>query len=463
MQIVKAAAGAAVLSLLIAGSSGSAFAQPLPSAPQSVDYQRASGHITVLAEIAAKAGTADNCARKSIYTNRLWDIYQNANNIFWKQHPLTASEHDQLAKEIRDGVEKLNQMPCPRPKIGFGTDGEKLAQPARPTIPVDPYSLNVPPWRLGTANVEISPLAGGNVQTHAKRSYLGARIGGSDFIGLFTPDQKSTGESFGVSAKIDLSGAIPALRLGGWDAAMPKSTWMRFGASYSKSDTDQSIGTISPGPGNAMLVPGAGGGATGFSLPAPGNEVQGARYILNSKLYSTRLDFGQTCQYSPDFSVGGYGGVGYRRNNFDERFSGSIPGFLRNFDYATNVDVNELDIRAGLQFERRVLLQQGLTLLASGWVEIGLAVLHANGIDTLAFTGFPDSSAGLSKNKSSAAFAVGGSVGLTTVGGATIGVAATYETANNDPVVVRDGTNPSKLDLKQGQAITLTAGLKLKY
>jgi hypothetical protein len=49
------------------------------------------------------------------------------------------------------------------------------------------------------------------------------------------------------------------------------------------------------------------------------------------------------------------------------------------------------------------------------------------------------------------------------IGGATIGVAANYEVANNDPVVVRDGTNPSTLDLKRGQALTLTGGLKLKF
>ena len=68
----------------------------------------------------------------------------------------------------------------------------------------------------------------------------------------------------------------------------------------------------------------------------------------------------------------------------------------------------------------------------------------------------------MSKNKSSAAFAFGGSVDVA-IGGATIGVAANYEVANNDPVVVRDGTNPSTLDLKRGQALTLTGGLKLKF
>jgi len=445
MRVMRIIRRAAVLSLLMSWSGVAGAQQGLGvftylQKDRDTPYGKASQELDDMATQRLKAAEAGNCARKSYFENQLRAIDQNPNHPFWQRYPLDPQD----ARRMKDTLDVVvaNPLPCPYRRVS-------IWEPIRVTT-------------SGAPSFSFSAFGGGNVQTHANRSYLGARIGGVDSIGLFTPDQKSSGESFAMSAKADMSAVIPVFRFGAWDAAVPKSTWIRFGASYSKSDTDQSIGTISPGPGNALLLPGSGGGATGFSLPAPGNDVQGARYILNSKLYSTRFDFGQTCQYSADFSVGGYGGVGYRRNNFDESFTGSIPVFARNFGYSTDVNVNEFDTRFGLEIQKSILLYQGVMLYLSGWTEIGLAVIHASGTDRISFTGFPDSSTGVSKNKSSAAFAFGGSVDVA-IGGATIGVAANYEVANNDPVVVRDGTNPSTLDLKRGQAFTLTGGLKLKF
>jgi hypothetical protein len=450
MRVMRIIRRAAVLSLLMSWS-GVAGAQQgvftYLEKDRDAPKGKASRELEDMISQQRTAAIARNCARTSFFKNQFAAIYQNPNHPFWQRYPLDPNDAEDIKRTL--GYVVANPLPCPLRNRAWEYWDTKF-NPA----------TGAP--RISVGNVEISPLAGGNVQTHAKRGYLGARIGGSDFIGLFTPDQKSTGESFAMSAKVDLSNALPPLRFGAWDGAMPKSTWLKVGASYSKSDADQSVPTISPGAGNALLVPGPKGGASGFSLPSPGNDVQGARYTFNSKLYSMRLDLGQMCQYTPSFSVGGYGGVGYRRNNVDESFAGSVPGFGRNFGYFTDVDVNEYDVRAGLEVQQKVLLQQGLTLLVSGWAELGLAVMHASGTDRLFFTGFPDSSTGLSKSKSSAAFAAGGSVDFA-VGGATIGVAANYEVANNDPVVVRDGTNPSTLDLKRGQAFTLTGGLKLKF
>jgi hypothetical protein len=244
---------------------------------------------------------------------------------------------------------------------------------------------------------------------------------------------------------------------------MAKSTYLKFGVSYTKADIDQYIRTISPGAGNQMLFPGAQGGASGFALGGyPANVVQNARYTTSYNIYTGRLELGQDCYYSPDLLVGGYGALAYRRADIRENFDGAIPGFGRNFAYRTDVDVNEFQSWLGLRI-RRAFALQGMSLILGGFTELGLEVIRASGIDTFSFTGFPDSSANLSKNKSGLGFAAGASASVETIGGASLGATVIYETLTNDPSVDRNGTDPSTLDVKRGYAVTYSAQLKFKF
>ena len=297
-----------------------------------------------------------------------------------------------------------------------------------------------------------------------ERGFLGANIGGQDRIPLFSPDGKATGSGFSASAAIDTSTILPALRLGAFDATMPKSTFVRVGMSYSRSSFDQSIGTISPGAGNRLLIPGPTGGASGFSIGGfPANIVENAQYRYDSSTFATRVDFGQICDYGRGFSLGGYGGLGYHHAGFDERFDGSIPGLSGGFGYRTSVDINSFDIAFGLFFQQVLTPRWAMPLVFGGFLQGGLNSYHASGTDTLSFTGVADSSIGLSKTGTGLGFATGLKLSANIAPGAALSLSATYKSSADNPVISRDGVNPSMLDMKRADEFRVGATLSYKY
>jgi len=319
----------------------------------------------------------------------------------------------------------------------------------------------------GTA-VEVN--AGGTTLVMPRRLYLGYESAGVPTVGLVSPDKTMSGASVAGSAKVDVSNVIPPIRLGAFDALTPKSTYMKIGFSYAKGDADQQVGTVSPGAGNRTLIPGPGGGSTGFSLGGfPANIVQNARYMADLNAFAGRLDLGQMCDYGGGLKVGGYGSVGYRRTNFSESFSGSVPGFAADFRYGTDVNVDQVETRVGLNFDfdlavkRWLVLQFVTSTIFSGFVELGPDLLRGRGTDSLSFTGFPDSSAGLSK--SGAGFGLSAGMGLSTklTSGFELGLDGRYDRRPGLPVVTRDGTNPSALELKSADVWTASVRASFKF
>ena len=202
MRVMRIIRRAAVLSLLMSWSGVAGAQQGLGvftylQKDRDTPYGKASQELDDMATQRLKAAEAGNCARKSYFENQLRAIDQNPNHPFWQRYPLDPQD----ARRIKDTLDVVaaHTLPCPyRPDTLWGT--RTSFNPATGAVTI----------RTGN----ISGWAGGNIQTHANRSYLGARIGGVDSIGLFTPDQKSTGESFAISAKADMSAVIPVFRFG---------------------------------------------------------------------------------------------------------------------------------------------------------------------------------------------------------------------------------------------------------
>jgi len=317
----------------------------------------------------------------------------------------------------------------------------------------------------GTA-VEVN--AGGATLVMPRRLYLGYESAGVPTIGLVSPDRTASGASVAASVKVDVSNVIPPIRLGAFDALTPKSTYMKFGFSYAKGDADQQIGTVSPGAGNFTLLPGPNGG--GFSLTGfPANIVQNARYSADLSTFAGRFDLGQKCDYGGGLRVGGYGSVGYRRTELRENFSGSVPGFVADFRYGTSVNVDQMETRLGLDFDfdlavrRWLAFQFATSVILSGFVEVGPDLLSAIGTDSLSFTGQADSSRHISK--SSAGFGLSAGLGLSTkfTSGFELGLDGRYERRAGLPVVTRDGTNPSTLELKSADVWTASVRASFKF
>jgi len=326
------------------------------------------------------------------------------------------------------------------------------------------------PKKSAGAGTAVEVNAGGTTLVMPRRLYLGYESAGVPTVGLVSPDKTMSGASVAGSVKVDVSNVIPPIRLGAFDALTTKSTYMKIGFSYARGDADQQIGTVSPGAGNSLLIPGPNGGASGFALPGfPANIVQNARYSADLSTFAGRFDLGQKCDYGGGLRVGGYGSIGYRRTKLREDFSGSVPGFARDFRYGTSVNVDQMETRLGLDFDldlavRRWLVLQFVTsTIFSGFVELGPDLLRGRGTDSLSFTGFPDSSAGLSK--SGAGFGLSAGMGLSTklTSGFELGLDGRYDRRPGLPVVTRDGTNPSALELKSADVWTASVRVSFKF
>jgi hypothetical protein len=463
MQIMQAAAGAAVLSLLIAGSSGSAVAQSDPSVPKQSDLASAQREINEMSQIASDAALNGNCARKSIYINRLWEIYQNENNPFWTRHHLntfarsTTTGLAQISTDIREKVEKLNGMRCPGPQIRFGEDIERLLLPSRPTIPVDPYSLNVPPQRLAApGKTEVNIATGGIKLSMPKRSFLGSESGGVPRTGLFAPDRETSGASVYGSVKFDMGSIFSApSNFGG-----SSSTWAKAGFYYASLDNDQSIGTIDAGPGNRLLIPGPTGGASGFSI-APGNPAQNVLYSNNLSKSGGRVDVGQSTHFPISVTVDFWGSLGYSHYSFDEKFSGTTAGF--NFAYNSDAKVDQFRMRFGVGLSKDFPLQSGLTFNVGAYGEVGPDFSRGSGTDSLSFTTFPTSSTNPSTSQTAAGYRVGVTAGIKTAYGFGLSIEGAYMRETGLPVFDRDGTNSTRLELSSGDAWTVMGRGTLRF
>lgn len=398
-------------------------------------HDQAAAELRDMSNTARSAINNDNCVRKSIFVNRLWEIRQDGNHPFWVRHDMAGDSPSLNAARrqhldfIFQEVAAINQIPCPR-----------RAQ-------VDPK----PP------NVEAQIGAGAGFVYLPRRGLLGSELGGVPSIGLVTPDRHATGGGVSGSLRFndpkflaDLA-VLDALGFHGF-----VDSYLDFMFFYGDFGVDESFGVIDPGAGARLLIPGPTGGASGFSLGGnPLNVVRDARYSADLMKSGGAIKFGQRTAASNGLSFGVFGSAGYARLSFDEMFSGSIPGFARSFAYDSSVNVDQARLRVGAELSAvspARFLAEDVRIRWGASAEVGPDFSHGSGSDRLSFTGFPDSSIGISKSKTDFGFSTGLSVGLELSSGVKLGIEGRYTHETGLPVLVRDGTNPTRLELESGDA-----------
>jgi hypothetical protein len=292
--------------------------------------------------------------------------------------------------------------------------------------------------------------------TLPNRSFLGSENGGNLRLGLFTPDRSASGESVSGSLKFDTSGYWTP-RLNGYSG----SSWAKIGFYHAKFDASQSIGTISPGNGNWLLLPGSGGGWVLSVFPQ--NIVQDARYSTDLSKTGGRFDWGQTWHVPSGLFVEPYVSAGYGRTSFNEQFSGSVPGYLRNFTYSSDARVDQFKLRFGLGLSKDWLMPGGLTFSLGGTGELGPDFSKASGRDNLSFTGLPDLGANPSASRTALGYKLGLSAGLKTQSGWNVTLAGSYMSETGLPVFERDGNNSTQMKLESGDAWTVRLGARIEF
>lgn len=420
---------------------GGAWAQMQPGSTTSPG---ANQEIFQTAEDAKDAARKGNCIRFRVLRDRLKAIRQNSKNPFWVRHDLAAPNSPNMVvlntnRELDRRIAELDQIECAppapaqKPRAGFDLVKESD----------DAYYRSTSGGQ--TPRVEMQAGGGGQMIVLPKRSMLGSEVGGAARLGLFNPDRDATGANASGSVKFNF-GAAQHIKVSGF---------------YAESKVDQNGLTLDPGAGTTLLIPGPNGGASGFSLGAnPLNIVRDAAYSAELEKAGGRVAFGQTFRTGAtglgqvdayDF----YMATGYKYVSFDERFAGSIPGFARNFVYVSNADVNQFNIRIGAGFKNTIPSANGIKISFGGAVEAGPDFSSASGSDRLSFTGFADSFRALNQSKTDFGFGASAFVGFEMQGGVKIVIDGRYMRDTGLPVFVRDGTNPTTLDLKSGDGFSV--------
>ncbi|MEQ9195279.1 MAG: hypothetical protein RIE84_00845 [Parvibaculum sp.] len=244
-------------------------------------------------------------------------------------------------------------------------------------------------------------------------------------------------------------GGVAGASIGGEGFVPDWNLWWSANLTRSSTNVSSFNATIDP-MGDGLLIPGPLGGASGFALPSAGglNVVNNAEFDGNYDWLDFHAKFGMPFECGAQVFMPFFG-IGLTRGDTDARFSGSIPGYARDFEYNTGIRVDTFSFLAGTNVVHKF---KGGNLHAGGLLSLDLN--DAEGTDRLSFTGFPDSRAALDNDDTT----VGGRVWA----GATFGAAESpfklsvdvaWIHAANVPTVTRDGTNPSRLNLDSADAI----------
>jgi hypothetical protein len=363
-----------------------------------------------------------------------------------KTHPgITPQRRAELITEIRRFASRLQRTTCQKPAAAPGT-------------PIVAFDLS----------------AGGQTIKLPKRSFLGFEPLGAPAptLGLVQPSRDASGPSGQFEIKIN-TGVLPSLR---------------FSLGHSEGDMGQFFPVIDPGAGNRIVLPGPLGGASGVSAGGhPLNIVRDTHYQYEFRETTIGVilgggvnDWGFT--YAEALRVAPYFGVEYARSATNEQFAGSIPGLGRDFAYMTNVDVDRVGVRVGVEGEIPVnnffdngSLSHELRFGRGYRVEprddhwdIALRFagefsgfrLSASGQDHFTFTGVPSSSAPLDTTATKFGYGLRGGVEWRNPTGLVFGVMTGYERAPGYGAVERDGNNPSRYVFKSADVFKVTGVVK---
>ena len=329
-------------------------------------------------------------------------------------------------------------------------------------------TLTGPRGTLYRPFIEVGVDLSANTVKLPDRSFLGTEVNGSfrPQLGLVTPDNGGDGTGVTGFVKIDTASFFN-LPFG---QNPPKTSFVRLGVDYLSFNVKQGFGSIDPGANTDLLIPGPLGGASGFSI-GPNAVVTGGQYSLDYSQTGFYGDIGIESDY-PDWAypthLTGYVRGGVYDIGVDERFSGVISAFNREFGYGTQVDATRYIYGVGIEGRSRIAgfstpSEQDYWDLALRYAgEFGGFRVNGNGTDSLSFTGFPTSTAHLDASDSGTYYKLG--VGFeVTAGPMKSHLMFGYENMPAVPVIVRDGNNPSQLTFGDSDAWSVKFGVNIGF
>ena len=134
--------------------------------------------------------------------------------------------------------------------------------------------------------------------------------------------------------------------------------------------------------------------------------------------------------------------------------------------------MNNAVVDLGVAVTQVVSVGPNGVIVFQGEATVSPTYLSADGRDNFFFTGIPSSTAELDKSKADVGFAFNGSFGFglpgstligSTISGPSIFIKGGYESRPGLPVYVRDGTNPTRLDLKHADILTVSGGVRVPF
>jgi hypothetical protein len=401
-------------------------------------HEKINAELAEMSDTAKRAAADNNCVRKGVYANRLWEIHQDGNNAFWRRNGLdgespslrvSRQQHlDFIAKEVA----AINALPCPRVAAG-------------PTITISALG--------GGGNVNIPPT-----------NFLGLREPGTfnERIGVISPNANTSVAIVGGNFVIDLANwaAIPGL---------PGGPRLDFGYSHTWGDRSQNFLTLDPR-GNLLLVPGTGdpnapfppGVALGSGVPlgTPGgfNVVENMFYqrTLRSDVFTFTAE--QPLIQAGPVTFSGLVGLNFSRTSIDEQFKFSVPRFLTDGAYKTNMDF----FTFAPAFGGGVYVAAG-DILGTGQVQtvvygkgaVGPAFTSVDGTDRFGLSGFISTNQAVNLSGDHTGFFGSFTGGVRVVAGDFFGDGSvTYITSDSFGNIVRTGQTgqTSRVNFERGDA-----------
>jgi hypothetical protein len=179
----------------------------------------------------------------------------------------------------------------------------------------------------------------------------------------------------------------------------------------------------------------------GYFLANPAfNDVTDIAQRFDTQLDSLHLAIAEEQHYNCWSSTIAFGGrIG--RLETSDRFSGSIPGFARDFAYQTDLETAIWGLRYAGEFS-------GFRLTAG--VRAGVNFVSADGRDRLDFTGFAPQSIGVSKDDTTFSYRVSAGVNYTPPGvrALTMSLGASYGQDDIHPVATRSGETGDRTQIE---------------
>jgi hypothetical protein len=275
-------------------------------------------------------------------------------------------------------------------------------------------------------------------------SYLGTSAGGILNFGFVAPSNDFHVRGAGVQLAYQWANDIV----------------LTTSASYGGGDITQDYPLLTFG-GETLLIPGTGTGAfgEGFSLVGPLNQVTGASYRGEYEYQDFEISIGRMMHLERlPLNIKPYAGLEYFQSETQNRFSGTVPIFVRQFAYETQMKVHSLTPKIGLSGKYALNPQ----VFVTGGIYYGLNLNRGSGYDRLFFTGFGTQEVNM--NNDDITHSHGARLGLTIQPSVRwdFSIEGRYDSIGNAPSLnTRTGTGLS--DFSYESADMLSASVRLTY